>query len=310
MQDGVIVQIVFSGTPVLNLPNWKVSARLKQPISDGVSILPPEKVVLRINRTEGNQAPNGMPSAAQIGIPLEVPLSLSEVFLVPQSNAPFYSTGYSFESRLYFDLQVLPGAYLAGLQAAENQRRRYRLALEVTFYNQNNQVLGTSKTYNCDIDILKLSGTPPVQNSFSLTVGAGAQNGTLTLQSRADYENGASVTYSNGLTVKTGIPYQVTVNASSGTPYFSYQNNSIDLDVLNVKLATVASGVTNLNTITLSTGPQVIAKGPSTSNNNLNFDVGYSINPAHKDKLMYAFKDNQQTSTTYTTTLQYTLLAQ
>ena len=160
------------------------------------------------------------------------------------------------------------------------------------------------------VQVEQLSGTPPVQNSFSLTVNGGARNGTLTLQSRSDYENGASVTYNNGLTVKTNAPYQVTVNASAGTPHFSYQNNTIDLDVLNVKLATTASGVTNLNTVTLTTGQQVIAKGPSTNNNNVSFDVGYSINLAQKDKLLYAYKDKQQSETTYTTTLQYTILAQ
>ena len=308
--NALVLQISFNGTPVINLPNWKVSVRVKQPIKDteGVKVFPPEKLVLHPNSTSGNQTPYGMPSPQQIGMPNDVPLSLSEVFVVPQSATALYNDDTSFESYLYFDLQILPGAYLGDLQGGYTQRS-YPFGLEVIFYSQNNQILG-KWDYNYKVDVYKLSGTPPVQNSFSLTVNGGAQNGTLTLQSRSDYENGASVTYNNGLTVKTNAAYQVTVNASPGTPHFSYQNNTIDLDVLNVKLATTTPGVTNLNTVTLSTGQQVIAKGQTTNNNNVNFDVGYSINLAQKDKLLYAYKDKQQSETSYTTTLQYTIMAQ
>jgi len=308
--NALVLQIRFNGTPVINLPNWKVSVRVKQPIKDteGVKVFPPEKLVLHPNSTSGNQTPYGMPSPQQIGMPNDVPLSLSEMFVVPQSAAALYNDDTSFESYLNFDLQVLPGAYLGDLQGGYTQRS-YPIGLEVVFYSQNNQILG-KWDYNYKVDVYKLSGTPPVQNNFSLTVNGDARNGTLTLQSRSDYENGASVTYNNGLTVNTNSAYQVTVNASAGTPYFSYQNNHIDLDVLNVQLSTSASGVTYLNPVTLSTGAQVIAKGNSTGNSNLNFNVGYAINLANKDKLLYAFKDKQQTETTYTTTLQYTILAQ
>lgn len=305
--DPIKFQIVCSCSPIVNFPNWKVSVRVKQIITDGTKVFPTEKLVMHPNSTSGNQVPYGMPSPAQIGMPMDVPLSLSEVFLVPQSNAALYNTSYYFESILHFNLQILPGAYLGDLQGGDTQRR-YPVFLEFKFYNQNNVALATLP-YKHDIDVYRLSGNPPVQNNFSLTVNGGAQNGTLTLQSRSDYDGGMSVTYAGGLTVNTNAAYQVTVNATSGTPYFAYGNNTIDLDVLNVNLANPPSGVTQLNTVTLSTGSQVLAWGNSTSNQNANFDVKYTINPNNRDKLLYAVKE-QTGTTTYSTTLQYTILAQ
>ncbi len=300
-------QIQCSCNPIVDFPNWKMSVRVTQIITDGTKVFPPEKLVMHPNSTWGNQVPYGMPSPAQIGMPMDVPLSLSEVFLVPQSNAALYNTSYYFESQIKFDFQVLPGAYLGDLQGGDTQKR-YPVSLEFKFYNQNNVALATL-SYPHDIDVFRLSGSPPVQNTFSLAVNGGAQNGTLTLESRSDYDSGTSITYAGGLTVNTNADYQVLVNASPGTPHFSYGSNTIDLDVLNVDLTNAPSGVTQLSTVNLSTGAQVLAKGGSTGSQNRNFDVRYSINLNNKDKLFYAVKENTG-ATTYSTTLQYTILAQ
>lgn len=303
--NGVRLVIDSKSNSNVNIPNWRISVRVigQTPASNG-KYFPVDKVSLQPNSTLGNVPP--VPSVGQIGLYPNVILSTAEQDLVSSSMVPIaHNQGQDYRLELLYNWTVQGGAYLSDLQAWQD----YRFKVEYRLYAGNGQFL-TSKTMEHYVQVEPLSGTPPVENSFSVTVGAGAQNGTLTLQSRSDYENGASVTYNNGLTVKTNAPYQVTVNASAGTPHFSYQNNTIDLDVLNVKLSTTASGVTNLNTVTLSTGAQVIAKGPSTSNANVNFDVGYAINLAQKDKLLYAFKDKQQTETTYTTTLQYTILAQ
>ncbi|MCD8539815.1 MAG: hypothetical protein LRY55_08660 [Leadbetterella sp.] len=288
----------------VNIPNWRISARVvaQTPASNG-KYFPIDKVSLQPNSTLGTVAP--VPSAGQIGLYPNIILSTAEQDLVSSSMVPIaHNAGQSYRLELLYDWTIQGGAYLSDLQQWQN----YYFSVEYKLFSGNGQLLG-SVIKEHYVQIGSLSGIPPVENNFSLTVNGGARNGTLTLQSRSDYDSGTSVTYTNGLTVNTNSAYQVTVNASPGTPYFSYGNNNIDLDVLNVQLATTASGVTYLNQVTLSTGAQVLAKGGSTANQNINFDVGYSINLANKDKLLYAFKE-KQAETTYSTTLQYTILAQ
>jgi len=299
------VTLFLEGQNVINMPNWRITAKITGQVPIDGKVFPADKVSLQPNLTQGTANPSPVPSVSQIGFHPNVILSTSEQDLVSQSNAPLYNTGGYYRWEFKFNWTILGGSYLGDLKLWGE----YKFNIEFRFYNNNNQLMGTVPLDHT-VQIANLSGSPPVQNNFSLTVNGGAQNGTLTLQSRSDYENGASVTYNNGLTVKSNAAYQVTVNASPGTPYFSYGNNNIDLDVLKVQLSTTAQGVTELNPVILSTGAQRLAKGESTNNQNVNFNVGYSINLAQKDKLLYAFKDTQQSATTYTTTLQYTILAQ
>lgn len=297
------ITLFLDGQNVVNMPNWRITARVIGQVATDGRVFPADKVSLQPHITQGTANPSPVPGVAQIGFYPNVVLSTSEQDLVTQSNAPLYNTGGYYRWEFKFNWTILGGSYLSSLQ----KWKEYRFSIEFRFYNSNNQLMG-SVPLDHTVQVGDL-GNPPVQNNFSLVVNGGARNGTLTLQSRSDYETGASVTYNNGLTVNANAAYQVTVNASSGTPHFSYGSNIIDLNVLNVKLNTTSSGVTALNTVTLSTGAQVIARGGSTNNQDVNFDVGYSINPANKDKLLYAYKD-KQSETTYTTTLQYTILAQ
>src|SRR5690606_5700790 len=223
---------------------------------------------------------------SQIGMPASVPLSLSEVFLVPQSNARLRNESYYFYTELYFDLTVAGGAYLADLQGGFTQKR-YPVNLVFTFYGANNQPLG-SKLYKYDIDYFKLSGAPPEDKTYTLSINGGARSGNLVLQSRSDYQNGTSVTYSGGLTVRTNTDYEVKVKALA--PAFSHEGHTIDLDVVNMNLTSASSSVNSLNSITLSTGDQVIARGSSTGKQDLHFDVNYYINQANRNKLIYAWK--------------------
>lgn len=301
-------RVAIEGNGNINISNWKVTVQVLSPMTTGGKTFPPEKLVLQPTGITVQSTPQNTPTLAQIGVLNETYLNLIPVFIIPQSGAPIYNAhpnnGY-YNMNISFKLVVEGGAYLTDLKG-----QTYRANVQFTLYDGNNTFLASAQNYY-DINVSGwLSGTPPVQNSFSLTVNGGAQNGTLTLQSRSDYEYGTSVTYNNGLTVNTNAAYQVMVNASSGTPHFSYNGNNIDLDVLKVQLSGGGAGVTDLNPVILSTSAQRIAKGNTTGNSNLNFNVEYSINLAQRDKLLYAYKDKQQSETTYTTTLQYTILAQ
>ena len=297
------ITLFLDGQNVVTMPRWRITAKVMGQVPVDGNIFPADKISLQPDMTQGVANPSPVPGVSQIGFYPNVVLSTSEQDLVTQSNAPLYNTGGYYRWEFKFNWTVLGGSYLNQLQ----KWKEYKFIIEFRFYNGNNQLMGVVPLDHT-VQVGDL-GNPPQQNNFGLVVNGGARNGTLTLQSRADYERGAAVTYTNGLTVNANAAYQVTVNASAGTPHFSYGNNIIDLDVLNVRLNTAATGVTALNTVTLSTGPQVIARGNPTLNQNVSFDVGYAVNPVNKDKLLYAYKD-RNAETTYTTTLQYTILAQ
>ena len=84
----------FSGNGYLNVPYWRLSARLKQPVTsaDGNYTLPANKISFSPVSSSGNASPTGVPTISQIGMPLNVVMQEGqEVFLVPQSNAAFYN---------------------------------------------------------------------------------------------------------------------------------------------------------------------------------------------------------------------------
>jgi hypothetical protein len=303
--QAITLRIECSCEPKVHLPNWKMSVRVTQPINstDGSRTFPPEQLSLVPNRTVGNATPGPVPSITQIGVPAVVPLGLSEIFLVPQSNAPLHNESYWFYMEMSFDLVVNGGAYLGNLQGGDTQKR-YPIYLEFKFYGPNNKVLGTGIN-KYDIDVFRLSGAPVEDKTYSLTVNGGARTGNLILQSRSDYESGTSVVYNNGLTVRTNTDYEVKVKATA--PYFSYGSHTIDLDVVNMNLTTASPGVTGLNVITLSSSDQVIARGSSTSKQDLNFNVNYFINQNNKNKLLNAWKSPGSQSTDYSVSLQYTI---
>ncbi len=304
--NGITFVIESQSQASVNIPNWRITARVIGQTPSNGQYFPIDKVSIQPNHTatQGG-APFPVPSVGQVGLYPNIILSTAEQDLVSSSMVPIaHDAGQPFRLELWYDWTIQGGAYLSNLQ----EWRNYYFDVEYRLLNGEGLLLG-QKTMKHYVQIAKLSGSPPVQNTFSLTLNGGAQNGTLTLASRSDYDSGTSITYAGGLTVNTNADYQVLVNASAGTPHFSYGSNTIDLDVLNVNLANAPSGVTQLNTVNLSTGAQVLAKGNSTGNQNRNFDVRYSINPDNKDKLFYAVKENTGTAT-YSTTLQYTILAQ
>jgi hypothetical protein len=295
------ITLFLDGQNTVNMPNWRITAKVTSQVPTDGKVFPANKMSLQPAFSQGTANPSPVPSVSQVGFLPSVTLSTTEQDLVTRSNAPIYNTGGYYRWEFKFDWSIEGGAYLSELQ----KWKEYRFNIEFRFYNHLNQLVGTIPLDHI-VQVGDL-GNPPVQNTFGLTINGGARNGALTLQSRSDYENGANVVYSAGLTVNTNVPYQLTVNASAGTPHFTYSSHSLDLDVLNVYLNTQATSVTALNTVTLSTGAQILAKGKSTDKQNVNFDVGYQINPQNREKLFLAFKE---ASSTYSTTLQYTLMAQ
>ena len=85
-------KVWMDGNGNLNLPTWRVSARVKQPVSNGSQIFPADKISLIPTTTYGQLNRGGIPTINQIGMPLQTFLQQGqEVFLVPQSQAGLFN---------------------------------------------------------------------------------------------------------------------------------------------------------------------------------------------------------------------------
>lgn len=294
----------FSGNGNIDVPRWQLSVRLKKPITanNGTYTFPADKISFQPVSTAGQAVPGPVPSVPQIAMPLNVTLlEGSELFLVPRSNAALYnspqqSNGY-YDLNLNYNLTVAGGAYLGNFPSWTN----FNMVLEFRFYDQNNKVLGI-REHTYTLQLGELSGTPPVTTEFSLQVAASAANGLLELKDMADYANGASAVYSNGLRVKANTSYQIMVKAL-GAGFASGSGNTLPLNVVHLTLAPVSGNNAASFPIALSAAPQKVAAGNGTNGLPVYFDLRYATKP--NDPLLVQAKMDQ-----YTATLQYEIIPQ
>lgn len=291
--DGVTLRLSYNGTN-LNEPYWKLSVRLTSPIqaSDG-TVFPSEMISFVPTRTEGQAYnPGPIPTVSQIGMPSPVPLNgTSEVFLVPSSNAPLYNVSQwssYYDLRMIFNLVVAGGAYLSPLQ-----RNFFSFTLRFTAYREDGSVIGV-ENISYTIQVHRLSGVPPVENEYSILISTEAANGLLEFNTAADYINGKSVTYADGLTVSATTAYQVTVRSIPA--YFSSASGeTLPLDIVHLQLSG-GSGTTT--PVTLSTAAKAILQGISTGGTAETYDITYSTEP-NDPRLFNVPSEQYETSLMY-----------
>jgi hypothetical protein len=279
----------------LYVPNWKISMRVKGPIvsSDG-KVFPSEKISLVAVRTEGQANPGPLPTLSEIGVRSPVALDgLSEVFLVPSSNEPLcnksdYSTYYDLN--IFFNLVVAGGGYLADL----HEYRQFVVPFQFTAYRGDNTVIGVYDQ-NYTIQVHRLTGDPPPdENQYSIRVSTEASNGLLEFKTMADYLNGKSVTYTDGLSVSATTAYQVTVR-SIPAHFSSAVGNTLPLDVVRLQLT---GGAGTMAPVALSTDTKTILQGLSTNGASQHFDITYSTE-ANDARLFNVPADHYTTSLMY-----------
>jgi len=292
--DGFTLRLFYNGTN-LNEPHWKLSVRPMGPIqsTNGTLLFPAEKISLVPTRTQGQASnPGPIPTVSQIGMPSPVPLNgMSEVFLVPSSNAPLYNVSQwssYYELRMIFNLVVAGGAYLNQLQ-----KNNFHFTLRFTAYRQDNSVIGYLDI-GYTIQVHKLSGVPPVENEYSILVSTEASNGLLEFNTVEDYLNGKSVTYTDGLTLSATTAYQVTVRSVSAN-FSSAGGDTLPLDVVRLQLSG-GSGTTA--PVTLSTAARTILQGLSTGGASETFDITYSTE-ANDQRLFNVPSEQYETSLLY-----------
>ncbi len=294
--------LVLAGNGIINVPNWKISVKLKQPIISGTYTFPTNKISLQPTTTLGEAVPGPVPAISQIGMPLNVVLQAGqEVFLVPQSNAPLYNNNqYTYyQLQLKYSLTIEGGTYLSQFPTDT----RFYPQLEFRVYDQFNNLIGNIREHTYDLQIGTLSGIPPDPTpQFSITVDGNAINGLLELKTKADYEQGASVIYPNGLKISANTAYQVNVKSLQGT-FMSAQGNTLPLSTVQVSLIPASGNPGTVFPVWLTASNQKVASGNTTQGVQAHYDIKYASKP-NDINFITSEKDS------YSTTLQYEIMPQ
>lgn len=294
----------LAGNGKINIPYWRLSMRLKQPIisNDGKYTMPANKISFQPVSSSGQAYPDPVPTIPQIGMPLNVFLQEGqEVFLIPQSNAslnnqPAQPNGY-YNLQVKYSMNVTGGSYLGNYPSWIT----FIAPVQFTAYDQYNNIIG-KMDHNFQFQIDTLSGSPTEVPELSLKFSANAVNGSLEFKSIEDYIKGVSVTYSNALIVSSNTNYQIKLKSLQGQ-FNSPKGNSIPLETVKMTLSPVSDNKGNVYPVLLSASPQLIATGSSTKGSNVYYDIKYSTN-ADDERFINARTEE------YSTTLQYEIIPQ
>lgn len=296
--------VTFAANGNLNIPYWKLSAKLKQSITstNGQYTIPANKISFQPISTAGQAYPNPTPTLSEIGAPLNIFLQENaEVFFIPQSNAALYNlptqpNGY-YNLQIKYGISVTGGAYLGSYPAWTT----FNAPIEFTAYDNNNNIIGkVSHTFQFHIG--SLSGTPPLAHEMSLKINTNATNGLLEFKSIQDYNNGASVIYPSGLQVNTNTNFQIKVR-SLQSELLSASGSTIPVEAIHLTLQPISQGTQTIFPVTLSVINQTLAKGNTMQATSYIYDIKYFTLP--QDQQLINAKPEE-----YSTTLQYEITPQ
>lgn len=295
----------FEANGNLNMPYWKISAKLKQAITseNGQYTIPGNKISFQPTSTSGQAYPNPIPTFTQIGVPPNVFLQENtEVFLIPQSNAPLYNmpstqNGY-YDLQLKYGITIMGGAYLGNYPAWT----KFLAPVEFTAYDRYNNVIG-KMSHTFEFHIANLTGTPPVTQEMSLKVNTNAVNGLLEFSTMQDYNNGKSVVYPSGLQVTTNTNFQIKVRSLQSHFQSNTGNYTIPVGAMHVTLQPLGQSNQVISPVALSTISQTLVKGNTTQGTTYNYDIKYFTLP--QDEQFINAKPTE-----YSTSLQYEITPQ
>ena len=293
----------LSGTGNFDISNWKLSAKITQTITsyDGKFTIPANKISFQPSSTNGQQTPTKTPSFTEIGAPLTVIMQENvEAFLIPNSNSPIYNNSANasyYDLQMKFNFTVIGGAYLGEFPALTE----FAVPIEFIAYNQGNAVIGKTVEY-FKIQIGRITDAPPAADEMSMQINLSASKGVLEFKSIQDYSNGASVTYTDGLSVKSNTNFQIKVR-SANSILQSATGNTIPIDVVNLTLIAGSNSNQKITPIVLSTASQVLVKTNTSTLTTYKYDIKYYT--TGQDQRLISAK-----SADYATTLVYEITPQ
>ena len=296
--------VKLAGNGNFNITNWKLSTKINQNIvsDDGKYTFDANKISFQPSTITGQQSPLATPSFAEIGAPLNVILQQNaEVFLIPNSNSALYNNSSQNNSyyflQMKFNFTVIGGAYLGNFPAWT----RFTIPMEFTTYNQSNGIIGrTTQTFQ--IHIGNITDAPPAADEMSMQINLSASKGVLEFKSIQDYSNGASVTYTDGLSVKSNTNFQIKVHSTNNILQ-SATGNTIPIDVVNLTLLAGSNSNQRITPIILSTANQVLVKTNTSTLTTYKYDIKY-YTTGQDQRLISAKSDDYATTLVYEITPQ------
>lgn len=288
----------LDGNGTVSLPTFRMSVEVRGPIMNGVGqTFPVDKLSLQPIKTYGVVNRNTIPTIQQIGMPLKTILrATGESFIIPQSQAGIYNEVaggnpyYNFH--IVWNLVIEGGSYLGDLKPYSE----FYVPLTFRFYDDKNKMQTFDTYYKLQIGYL--TGTPPQPSeNYSLVIDASAVNALLQFQTKNDYANGVSATYTNGLKVNSSTDYVIKVKSLQPT-FLSENNNTLPLNTVQVKLLPVSNQNSTVSPVLLSTVSQQIVLGKATQGTSVFYDIEYSTKP-NDQQIIIAESDQ------YKTILQY-----
>lgn len=248
--------------------NWRITVRLTGDIvsSDGSKVFPSNKVGFILTSTDG-QPPSTIPNASEIGLSYPVMLNgMQEIDLVNGSLKPLSNkVGNNFE---YFQFQMnlqltaVGGGYLDVLDDdAGNSTITYTAPFEFKAYIGEEEFI-INHTYDI-LQVHKLS----TNKNYSILVNP--VNVDLEFNTMTDYISGKSISFSNALTVKSNVDYQVRVS-SIYPNFYSALGTVLPLDIVRLQLSGNSQTTTPMM---LSDTMVTLLHDTSTGGNSKQFDL-------------------------------------
>jgi len=274
------VQISLEGNNK-TYPNWSLATVLNQQITNSEGkTLPYNKIKLKLSAINGA-------TFQQIGsgttpVPLNSPGI--QALLISSSNYPLSNHQDEFYKNIVITIDVIleGGSYLDALKTWQ----AYSINLAFVLLDNNGTELGRSSAVN-GMQI-RPDGNYTTPASYGIQIQNNARSGLLELKTMADYTNGASVSYTDGLTVTAATPYAIQVRTSSAN--FTAGNNSLPVSVVNLQLSAGSSAGA---TVALSETSQTIGTGGSSTTNAqaYRYNLRY-FTKANDNRLMNAVPNN------------------
>ncbi|SES12076.1 hypothetical protein [Pedobacter rhizosphaerae] len=253
------IQITLEGNN-RNYPNWSLGAILNQPITNSEGkTLPYGKIKLKLSAVNG--ATFQQIGSGTTAVPLSAPGNTA--LLINSSNYALKNSNSDYYSQIIFTVDVIleGGTYLDALKTWQ----AYSLNLAFTLLDNRGAELSRSSATN-GMQI-RPDGTYTTPASYGIQVQNDAKSGLLELKTMNDYLNGASVTYTNGLTVTAATPYAIQVRSSSAN--FMAGSKALPVSVVNLQLSS-ASGSSSI-TIPMAETAQTIGNGGTTTTSAVNY---------------------------------------
>lgn len=274
-------------------PGWWLTVRAESVDAGNGKRFPVDKIYLQPKNIE---APSNV-TFTDLGVKPRTQIMNANMAskVIEYSNYNMKAEHY-FQLKFYLEPGILGGEYLGELSNVN--QTEYPIIFHFSLYDHND-ILVSNISFAYKIQVASdLSGTPPVENNFSISVSNTANNATLDLSTKTHYEEGASVIYNNGLTVSSNTKYQITVKSQSEVFYSTETKDTLPSKYVNVQLS-------DGKMVELSTQAKVLYSDKSTDSKPRNYDIIYSINkPAYLNELFEVDKAKYTTNLIYEITVQ------